>query len=278
MDRQTSPGILARCAGNEPRRDGRGLTMAAASLAGLPLAGHKSLATAGPLLTAPAPSVAVLPLNQHTGTPAAACVRVGERVRLGQLVAEPGAGVSASLHAPVAGRVIAIEPRPAPHVGGAPTLSIVIENDGSDERSEPLIEPGTAGELAPAELRERIHAAGIVGLGGAVFPTGIKVTSGPDQRIGELIVNAAECEPYISCDQAAMQERAAELVEGATVLLHALEAERCTIALESDKAQAIAAVERAVADAGDSRVRIRLLRPLYPSGAERQLITLLTGQ
>jgi len=252
--------------------------MATPAARGLALPGFKMLAATPPMRTAPPPAVAVLPLNQHTGAPAIPCIHVGERVLLGQCVARAAEGVSASVHAPVAGKVTAIEDRPAPHVGGAPTLSIVIDNDGSDECANALIEPGTALQLAPEVLRERIQAAGIVGLGGAVFPTGIKLTRGPRQRIEELLINAAECEPYISCDEAALRERAADLVRGVAVVLHALTAERCTIALEADKTRAIAALQQALAAAADARIGIRIVPPIYPSGAERQLITLLYGR
>jgi electron transport complex protein RnfC len=251
--------------------------MATAATAGLTLPGFKSLAPTDSIGVAAAPDLAVLPLNQHTGAPAVPLVRVGERVLLGQRVADADEGVSACLHSPVSGRVIAIEPRPAPHVGGAATPTIVVENDGSDERAPPVLDPGTALALEPNELRERIHAAGIVGLGGAVFPTGIKVTPAPGRPVERLVINAAECEPYISCDQAALTLRAPELIHGAAVLLHALESDRCTIAVEADKEIAVRAVRHALEEAADPRFELRLLRPVYPSGAERQLITLLTG-
>jgi H+/Na+-translocating ferredoxin:NAD+ oxidoreductase subunit C len=240
---------------------------------GLSLAGHKEISTRGPIRSLAPPAEAVLPLNQHTGEPALPTVEVGDRVRIGQTIAAAEPGISACLHAPIAGVVSAIEPRPAPHTGGAAARSIVIENDGSDARADPVIDPQRLPSLSREELVAAIHRAGIVGLGGAAFPTAPKLSG----EVRHLLLNGAECEPYISCDQALLVARSEEVVLGAQVMMRALNANRCAIAVESDQAAVIAALASALARNGDERMVLKRVRPLYPMGAERQLITAVTG-
>src|SRR5262249_34068508 len=154
----------------------------------------------------------VLPLDQHAGVPAVPSVSVGERVLAGQPIAQPGGEVSAWLHSPVSGTVTAIEPRPAPHHSGAPGLSIVIGHDGRDD---PVTHPVVRFEdLSPADLREHIARGGMVGLGGAAFPTAKKLDAATRDGELHLLLNGAECEPYISCDDMLMRERANDVVLG----------------------------------------------------------------
>lgn len=238
---------------------------------------HKEASTRQPLAHSPLPALALMPLNQHTGDPSQPCVEIGQRVRLGQAIARPQAGLSAWLHAPVAGRVLTIEPQPAPHLGGRETPAIVIENDGTDAVCDDCVPIDDYTALAPDDLLVRIERAGIVGLGGAVFPTAAKLADRRRRPIDHLIVNGVECEPYISCDDALMRARPREVLKGVQVLLHVLDAPGATLAIEEDMPQALASMREALAHAADPRIEIRTLPAFYPAGGERQLVTALTG-
>lgn len=244
---------------------------------GIALDAHNERSTAAPVRIATSPAELVLPLDQHAGTPAAPIVKPGERVLYGQPIAQPTSAVSAWLHAPASGRVRTIELRQAPHLLGAPTLSVVIGNDGRDERfafadSSPAYE-----QRSPAELREWIARAGIVGLGGAAFPLAAKLDSGKGAQPLALLLNGVECEPYISCDEMLMRERASDIVLGARVLLHALCAQSCTIALEENRSAAESAIRAAIAEARDERITATTAPGIYPAGGERQLIAAVFG-
>lgn len=244
---------------------------------GLALEDHKAMSTRAPIRVAPVPRELVLPLSQHIGEPALPVVEVGQRVLRGELIAEPGPGVSAALHAPSSGIVTAIENRLVPHPSGLSAKCIVIETDGKDE-------PAPARPLrdwpeADAEtLREHVRAAGIVGLGGAAFPSWVKLDSAGRPPIERLILNGAECEPYISCDDMLMRERADEVVSGARIMMRALHAGRCQIAIEDNKPEAEAALRAALDQAGDERVELVAVPSVYPEGGEKQLIQVLTGR
>jgi len=244
---------------------------------GLRLDAHKQRSTAQPLRAASVSERFVLPLDQHSGSPATPIVKPSERVRVGQPIAQPGPGISAWLHSPVSGEVLTIEPRAAPHRLGAPSLSIVIANDGRDERFESQIPFGNFEQLSPAEARNHIALGGIVGLGGAAFPTANKLERSLCESGPRLLLNGAECEPYISCDAVLMRERAADIVFGARALMHVLCAKSCTIALEDDVPQSEAALRKAVADAADHRIDVRVVQSVYPAGGERQLIATIFG-
>jgi electron transport complex protein RnfC len=238
---------------------------------GLRLDAHKQRSTAQPVRVASLSDRFELPLDQHAGAPAVPTVKPGDKVALGQPIAAPGGDISAWLHSPVSGEIIAIEPRAAPHRLGAPTLSIVISNDGRDERFEAATKAPTFENLSPQHLREHIGLGGIVGLGGAVFPAEAKLSSAGQQP--HLLLNGAECEPYISCDDMLMRERSDDIVLGARILMHALDAKSCTIAIEDDVPQAQSALRAAVNEARDERIRVVVVESIYPAGGERQLIS-----
>jgi Na+-translocating ferredoxin:NAD+ oxidoreductase subunit C len=163
-----------------------------------------------------------------------------------------------------------------PHPSGLSATCILIETDGLDERwggYEPL--PSYA-ELGPTELRARVRAAGVVGLGGAAFPTAVKLGAGSAMKL--LILNGAECEPYICCDELLLRERPQEVITGAQALMRALEIGRCCIAIEADKPLAQRALEAALTAAGETRIQLAVVPAIYPEGGERQLIKVLTGQ
>jgi electron transport complex protein RnfC len=243
---------------------------------GLRLEAHKLRATSEPIARAKPPELAVLPLDQHAGSEAIPLISIGDTVLLHQPIAEPSGDISAWLHAPVSGHVAAIEPRPASHRGGAPTLSIVIANDGRD-KIFPAESRSAFDRMDPLELREHIGRGGIVGLGGAAFPTVAKLASAGRVEGMRLLLNGAECEPYISCDDMLMRERAADVVLGARVLLHALSARECVIAIEDDTPPAAQALINAIEQARDVRIRLQIVPSVYPAGGERQLVAAIFG-
>jgi electron transport complex protein RnfC len=238
---------------------------------GLKLETHKRRSTMRPLRAAPIPELFVLPLNQHAGNAARPIVAANDRVARGQPIAEPVGEISTWLHSPVSGVVRAIEERPSPMArDGSPCL--IIENDGADRPYD--AHPTLASDADSFAIREHIARGGIVGLGGAIFPTGAKLMRAPDKNV-HLVVNGAECEPWISCDDTLLRERASDVIEGAEILCRALQAERCTIAVEDDMTDAADALRQAAKAAKNSPTIIEI-PSIYPAGGERQLISALT--
>jgi electron transport complex protein RnfC len=201
----------------------------------------------------------------------------------GQLIAEPQGYISAPIHASSSGTVVAIESRPIPHPSGLSAPCVVIETDGEDRWAE-LLPPlaASAAEITACdagEVRERIRASGIVGMGGASFPSNVKMNPGKDQPIDTVVINGAECEPYITCDDLLMRERAADILDGVQVMLHLVQAKRALIGIEDNKPEAAAAMRAAISAAGiGDRVEVLVIPTLYPSGGEKQLIRILTGK
>jgi electron transport complex protein RnfC len=245
---------------------------------GLHLPEHKAESNATPIRQIPLPPRLTLPLQQHIGQAAEPVVQVGEQVRKGQMIARAVDYVSAPLHAPTSGLVVEIGELPVPHPSGLAAPCIVIEADGADSWAElpPPLRDYQA--IDPAELRARIRWAGIVGLGGAAFPTAVKVNPGARQALEILIINAAECEPYITCDDRLMRERAPDILDGIAILRHLVGARTCLIGIEDNKPEAAAALEQAIAGRGDAIAEVVRVPTLYPSGGEKQLIHLLTGR
>ena len=224
------------------------------------------------------PEILTLPLQQHIGAMAEPTVATGDRVYKGQTIARVTEYIGAPIHAPTSGTIIAIEEKPVPHPSGLGAPCILLQTDGKDEWGE-LPEPlPYFDDLDPSLLRERIRWAGIVGLGGAAFPTSVKVNHGPDRPIQTLVINGAECEPYITCDDLLMREQADRIVEGIKILLYVVDAEECLIGIEDNKPEAIAAMRRAVAESGLQDVQVVQVPTRYPMGGEKQLIRVLTGK
>ncbi|WP_127478001.1 electron transport complex subunit RsxC [Sulfurivermis fontis] len=244
---------------------------------GLHLPDHKALSCEQAIAPAALPKRLVLPLQQHIGAPAKPIVEVGERVLKGQIIGQPDGFVSAALHAPTSGTVVAIEERPVPHPSGLSAPCIVIDSDGEDRWVERQPHSHWAG-LDPSELRNIIREAGIVGLGGAGFPSFIKLNPGARTEVDTLILNAAECEPYITCDDRLMRERADEVIAGARIMRHALHARRVVIGIEDNKPQAHAALGAALARIDRSDIELVQVPTRYPTGGEKQLIKVLTGK
>ncbi len=243
---------------------------------GLRVPSRKSRTHNRPISTARLPEKLILPLSQHIGRAAVPVVNIGDKVLKGQVIAELEGHVSAKVHASSSGTVVDIANYPLPHPSGLLSECIIIKTDGLDQWL-PLKGAKYPEQLTPSEIRTYIENAGIVGLGGAVFPSAVKMDIPPGRKIHTLIINGAECEPYISCDDALMQERAEEIVLGARLAQKALSADRCIIALEDDVPEAYAALNRVVKNYSDNLVQVVQIPEKYPSGSEKQLIKLLTN-
>ena len=235
---------------------------------------RKDLSNGTEITAGPLPAQLVLPLNMHIGAPAKPLVEPGDRVLKGQMIAEPGGAVSAAIHAPTSGTVSAIGLRPIQHPSGMDALCIVLDTDGKDEW---IAHSGISDytELSPGELVDTIRHAGIAGMGGAGFPTSIKVNLGDHQRVEELVINAVECEPYITADDRLMRERAAEIITGIHILQYLLNPRRTLLGIEDNKPEAIKAIKQACKGCD---IEIRMVPTKYPSGGEKQLIQLVTGK
>ena len=244
---------------------------------------NKAQSLALPLGEIPLPPRLVLPLNQHIGTPAKPVVQVGERVRTGQLIAAADGTFSANIHASSSGTVVAICPHAVPHPSGMPSDSIIIDTDGLDEWVElEACEDYLA--LDRLALLAKIRAAGVAGLGGAGFPTAVKLAPKSTQVIDTLIINGAECEPYITADDMLMQVKARELLEGTLLLSHILHhPKQLLIGVEDNKPKAIAALKEALLElklnrAEAANIQVVAIPTKYPSGGAKQLIQILTGR
>ncbi len=242
---------------------------------GMPLPGHKRVSTSIPLEATGIPEMLIHPLSQHVGSPAEAIVAPGERVLRGQPVARATGYVGSPVHAGSSGTVVEVGSRPVPHPSGLSADCVVIRTDGEDAPFTGYDALTNYETLNAPALRARVRECGIVGLGGAAFPTSVKLNVGVGLK--SLILNAAECEPYISCDDMLLRHRAADVVAGAQVMLHALEIRHCCIAIEEDKPEALEALTARVAEIGDTRIEVVTMPAIYPAGGERQLIQVLTG-
>lgn len=245
---------------------------------GLRLDPNKADSTAMGLARMPVPAQLALPLDQHVGVPAEPVVEIGEEVLKGQLLAKHDAGLGAPVHASTSGRVVAIEPWPVASRQGDTAPCIIIESDGRDTAIAVTDRDSGAASQGRAGLTARILEGGIVGLGGAVFPTAQKIIQAHSVELDMLILNGVECEPWISCDDMLMRERAEAIIGGAQHLLAALGANACYIAVESDKPAALAALGEALGRADDQRLVLKEVPTIYPSGAEDQLVQLVTNR
>ena len=233
---------------------------------------NKAMSTGTPIARGLLPERLTIPMDQQAGPAAVPIVEVGQRVRKGETIGRPGGPRSAAVHASTSGRVRAIGKENTPTVNGlVSSLCVHLEADGEDE-------PAPAREWPPqrAARIEAICNAGIVGLGGAVFSTAEKLRG--DAECELLILNGAECEPYISCDDMLMREHPREVVRGALAMLDLVDAPRAVLAVEQDKPEALRAVREAAGRLGDPRIEFVRVPTVYPAGGERQLVEILTGQ
>lgn len=218
------------------------------------------------------PPLLRFPLQQHQGAEAVPVVKRGDRVKVGTLLARAEGAVSAPVHSSVSGKVKAIEP--VLHPWGVWSTAVIVENDGLDEREE--LPPGIADptSVSPEEIRRRVEEAGIVGMGGAMFPAAVKLAA--NGRIDTLIVNGCECEPILTCDHRTLLERTDAMLYGMRAVRHAVGARRVILAIEANKPDAIRLYQELAKVYGDFEVSVMPAR--YPYGAERVLIPAATGR
>lgn len=220
------------------------------------------------------PNHLIVALQQHAGSAARPLVETGERVLKGQMIGAPGDGISAAVHAPSSGIVRAVAPHPLPHPSGLAANAIVIDADGMDEWIP--LKPFDMARGSDADLVNHIRHSGVVGLGGAAFPSDIKLRNGARQTVPTLVLNGAECEPWITCDDALMRERAKAIVRGAQIMREILGSEQVLIGIETNKEFAADAMAQAAT--GDGGFKIVSVPTLYPTGGAKQLIKVLTGK
>ena len=220
----------------------------------------------------PAPKTVVIPMSMHIGAPCKPLVKKGDLVTVGQKIGD-NAGLCVPIHASVSGKVLAVEPRP--HPNGTNVMSVVIENDFQDTLCETVQPQESIENLSGEELTKIIHEAGIAGMGGATFPTDVKISSGIG-KLDTIIVNAAECEPYITSDDRLLRETPERVLEGLRILLRIFGLEKGYIGIEANKKTAISVLQEKCPAGGD--IVVQVLKTRYPQGAEKQLIQTITGR
>ncbi len=224
-----------------------------------------------PIVEAPPPSLVIIPLGQHIGRPAIPIVKKKDIVKVGQLIGKAADGLSASVHSSISGEVIAVSTYP--DMFGKFSLAIEIRNDDKDEWIDDFSEREDWQSLDIEEMKKRIADAGIVGLGGATFPVEYKIKFSPP--VDYIILNGAECEPYLTADHRLMLEDSKSIVEGLKILMKILNAKQGLIGIEDNKMNAVEAMTKAAE--GHSDVEVITLHVKYPQGAEKQLIKAATG-
>ncbi|EEF79651.1 electron transport complex subunit RsxC [Methylophaga thiooxydans] len=245
---------------------------------GLKLNGHKKRSTQSPIRKTPLAKTLILPLQQHIGAAAVPIVEVGDKVLKGQRIARAEGHVSVCLHAPSSGTIKAIDEQAIPHPSGLNAPCITIETDGEDQwlERQPV---KNFRDMSAHEIRQIIRDAGIVGLGGAGFPSFIKLNPGVHHDVETLLLNGAECEPYITCDDMLLRERAEGILDGVEIMQHALRARNVILAIEDNKPEGVSAMELALAARPQlQNTSIMVIPTRYPTGGEKQLIQVVTGK
>ncbi|NPV58181.1 MAG: electron transport complex subunit RsxC [Actinobacteria bacterium] len=214
-----------------------------------------------------APATVTIPMRQHIGAPCVPRVGKGDEVLVGTVIGDSEAFVSAPIHSSVSGKVARVAPQP--HPAGGEVLAVIIENDGSYRRDPNLEPPGPWEDMEPERIREAVRAAGIVGLGGAAFPTHVKLSPPGEYPIDTVILNGAECEPFLTSDYRLLLEEPDSVLEGIRIIMRAVGARRGIVAIEDNKPAAIKAMESSARGSG---IEVASLRTRYPQGAEKVLI------
>jgi len=226
----------------------------------------------------PLPPLFIIPMKQHIGQACTPLVKVGDIVLRGQKIAKSEGYLSVPIHAPTSGKVIKIEEHAIPHPSGMGLTSIFIEPDGNDERDSTLAPITNWHDTDPAELRERVRMCGIAGLGGAAFPTFIKLLKDKRNPIETVILNGIECEPFLTNDHRLMIEYSTEIISGLQIIMHMVGAKKAIIAIEDNKADAVFAMQEQITLLGNKAITVTSLPTRYPQGSEKQLIESLTGK
>ena len=264
---------------------------------GIKLSGHKSLSNHQPISTAKIAKQLIIPLSQHIGHASEPIVKVGDKVLKGQILGYASGPVSAPVHASGSGTVVAIEEHLIPHPSGLSALCVFIDTDGYEQWIEcsPLISDSSSTDdkqeavthqsiatLSSHQINQQIANAGVVGLGGALYPSAAKLNTAEKMHADTLIINAAECEPYITCDDVLMRQRPEEVILGILLLKKVIGAKKCLIGIENNKPEAYQALLNTISGYNnshtDAQIEIVQVPTLYPAGGEKQLIQVLTGR
>lgn len=233
----------------------------------------KELTKELPVNNMPVPKKVVIPLSQHIGAPATCIVQVGDIVKTGQKIGEAAGFISANIHSSITGKVVKIDECNTP--GGRRSKCVIIEGDGKDEWVE-YKKQENIDLLSPKDIKNIIQEMGIVGMGGATFPANVKLSPPEDKKIDALIINSAECEPYLTCDYRIMIERTMDTIKGIRIMMKVLEIDRAFIGIESNKMGAYNAYRKMLE--GDKSIVPILLQTKYPQGAEKSLIKAVLGR
>ena len=235
---------------------------------------HKELTEHKPIVKLDAPKMVILPLRQHIGAMLDPLVKVGDPVCMGQKIADSEQFVSAPVHSSVSGKVVKIEEYF--HPSGMKIPAVFIENDGKDEL-DPSIEPiGDYRRLSPPDISKAARQAGLVGMGGAGFPTHIKLMPPKDKKVEYLIINGAECEPYLTSDHRVMLEEGEEVIYGLKVMMHNFGVDKAYLAIEENKMDAVEHMQKLLN--GDTSIEVCVLKTKYPQGSEKHLIKAVSGR
>ncbi|MBU1083674.1 MAG: electron transport complex subunit RsxC [Candidatus Omnitrophota bacterium] len=238
---------------------------------------YKDISISEPLRKVDLPDTVIIPLSQHIGAPNKALVKKGDNAEEGQMIGQSDSFISSPVHASVSGKVLDIKKAFHPVLGD--TEAVYIERD--KEKEPKRYKAQDVDDLSPKEIIEKIRSAGVVGMGGAAFPTHVKLSVPDGKKIETLIVNGAECEPYLTCDHSIMNRKTLEILKGIEILIKLLSPEKVYLAIEDNKKSAIFAFKKAIKDAPYgliSRTKVSLVETKYPQGGEKQLIKALTGK
>jgi electron transport complex protein RnfC len=237
---------------------------------------RKALSATKTIETLPMPALLHIPLQQHIGAPAASLVMRGERVKKGQLLARSQGVISAPVHAPTSGRIMGVGSYPAHHASGLSVRTITLQPDGKDEWIDDIDPVADPFILSPEEIAQRVAEAGIVGMGGATFPSAVKLHLRKRYALHTLVINGAECEPYLTCDDRLMQEHSEDVVNGVLLMARALGIINVLFAIEKNKPDAIKSMTQAAGS--HPNVKVVSLPTRYPMGSEKHLVQTLTGK
>lgn len=238
---------------------------------------NKDISIREPLREAPLPDIAVVPLSQHIGAPCEATVAKGDTVEEGQVIGKSPSFISSYVHSPVFGTVKDVKKAFHPALG--PTMAVLIERD--PEKKGKTYSEKDVDTLGPSEVIEKVKEAGIVGMGGAAFPTHVKLSVPEGKKIRTLIINGAECEPFLTCDHVMMTRKTAEILKGIEILVNVIQPEETYIAIEDNKKAAFFAFQKLIEESTHkaiSGIKLALLETKYPQGGEKQLIKAISGQ